>query len=285
VLSPVRTNPSADAQDLAVSLERLVDDALRIRQALEGVVPTREAALERCVSGLGGPSSSVPLQELAVGARLLALEPERSGDIAVVLRLADDRHGHTCAAVDGIVFVLVSPQPRRGVDDPARAAAHGLWKQLASRVPCRTAISSWLSGAADVRAAARDVRDLLVVLHRDNERLGLVEDSWARLMTHRLGEGLVAASPLEPVLAALERSPFVETLLAWLRADGDTVAASAALGVHPNTARYRLRRLEEQCGLDLTDRHQRIALQLWCITRRPTVSPLRPAPVTEEPAP
>jgi len=54
----------------------------------------------------------------------------------------------------------------------------------------------------------------------------------------------------------------VETLGAWLDAFGDVAAASAAMFVHPNTFRYRLRRLTEVSGIDLTDPEQRFAAML-----------------------
>jgi sugar diacid utilization regulator len=54
----------------------------------------------------------------------------------------------------------------------------------------------------------------------------------------------------------------VETLRAWLDAFGDVAAASAAMFVHANTFRYRLRRLTEVSGIDLTDPEQRFAAML-----------------------
>lgn len=54
----------------------------------------------------------------------------------------------------------------------------------------------------------------------------------------------------------------VETLRAWLDAFGDVAAASAAMFVHPNTFRYRLRRLTEVSGIDLADPEQRFAAML-----------------------
>jgi hypothetical protein len=54
----------------------------------------------------------------------------------------------------------------------------------------------------------------------------------------------------------------VETLRAWLDAFGDVAAASASMFVHPNTFRYRLRRLTEVSGIDLTDPEQRFAAML-----------------------
>jgi len=54
----------------------------------------------------------------------------------------------------------------------------------------------------------------------------------------------------------------VETLSAWLDAFGDVIVASAAVHVHPNTFRYRLRRLAEIGDLDLTDPEARFAAML-----------------------
>ena len=54
----------------------------------------------------------------------------------------------------------------------------------------------------------------------------------------------------------------VETLRAWLDAFGDVAAASAAMFVHANTFRYRLRRLTEVSGIDLTDQEARFAAML-----------------------
>ncbi|MFD3515569.1 PucR family transcriptional regulator [Streptomyces sp. NPDC058657] len=54
----------------------------------------------------------------------------------------------------------------------------------------------------------------------------------------------------------------VETLRAWLDAFGDVIAASRSLFVHPNTFRYRIRRVSEVGGLDLGDPSARFAAML-----------------------
>ncbi|MFE0105246.1 PucR family transcriptional regulator [Streptomyces sp. NPDC059009] len=54
----------------------------------------------------------------------------------------------------------------------------------------------------------------------------------------------------------------VETLRAWLDAFGDVIAASASVFVHPNTFRYRIRRVSEVGGLDLGDPATRFAAML-----------------------
>jgi DNA-binding PucR family transcriptional regulator len=54
----------------------------------------------------------------------------------------------------------------------------------------------------------------------------------------------------------------VETLRAWLDALGDVALAAAALHIHPNTLRYRLRRIAEVGEMDLADPEARFAAQL-----------------------
>ncbi|MFJ1973809.1 PucR family transcriptional regulator [Streptomyces sp. NPDC087903] len=78
---------------------------------------------------------------------------------------------------------------------------------------------------------------------------------------------LVAAAPaeaahlmsvvLKPVLdlPALERTRLLETLDNWFAAGGSATTAAQRLYVHPNTVRYRLRRVEELTGRSLSDPH------------------------------
>jgi DNA-binding PucR family transcriptional regulator len=50
--------------------------------------------------------------------------------------------------------------------------------------------------------------------------------------------------------------------MAWLRHRGAQAAVAAELGVHPQTVRYRLRRLRELFGAALEDPDRRFALEL-----------------------
>jgi hypothetical protein len=73
----------------------------------------------------------------------------------------------------------------------------------------------------------------------------------------------------------------VETLRAWLDAFGDVAVAAARVYTHPNTFRYRLRRLSEISGLDLTDPEARFSamVQLRLLLPRDGGQRLpRPAP-------
>jgi DNA-binding PucR family transcriptional regulator len=53
-----------------------------------------------------------------------------------------------------------------------------------------------------------------------------------------------------------------ETLRAYLDSFGDVAAAAQWLHVHPNTVRYRVRRLEETLGTSLADADVRLLLSL-----------------------
>ncbi|MEV7678338.1 helix-turn-helix domain-containing protein [Streptomyces sp. NPDC088341] len=97
----------------------------------------------------------------------------------------------------------------------------------------------------------------------------------ADLMASR---GDVVTGPVARLLDydARHQSQLVHTLRCWLDAFGDVTAASAAAYVHPNTFRYRLRRLAEVGGLDLDDPDERFAATLQLRLHRDQVRP--PAP-------
>ncbi|MEU5798560.1 helix-turn-helix domain-containing protein [Streptomyces sp. NPDC047813] len=72
------------------------------------------------------------------------------------------------------------------------------------------------------------------------------------------------AGPLARLAAydAKHNAHLVETLRAWLDAFGDVIAASASVFVHPNTFRYRIRRVAEVGQLDLQDPSARFSAML-----------------------
>jgi hypothetical protein len=94
-----------------------------------------------------------------------------------------------------------------------------------------------------------------------------IETSWTPVVLARALAGLAGQSLVSPVkdLLADEREhggDLVATLGAVLDYWGEPRRAAHALGVHPNTVRYRMARLAERCPVDLTDPAQRLALRL-----------------------
>lgn len=70
---------------------------------------------------------------------------------------------------------------------------------------------------------------------------------------------------------------YAESLSAYLDAFGDVNRAASTLNIHPNTLRYRVRRVTEICGLDLDDPDERLmaAIQLrTSMLAEPANSPL-----------
>ena len=105
-------------------------------------------------------------------------------------------------------------------------------------------------------------------------RVGTVEDTRTTHVLLTLGDVVRDRPDLQvPGIHELLRHDqeggknYLETLRAYLDAGGSIPVAAAALGVHVNTLRYRLDRVQEVSGLNLKDPKQRlvIALQLLAL--------------------
>ena len=86
----------------------------------------------------------------------------------------------------------------------------------------------------------------------------------ALLIDVAAADGLTPSGPVA-VLADYDRDHagnLVERLSAWLDAFGDVNAAAEAVHIHPDTFRYRLRRIAEIGDVDLSDGESRFALML-----------------------
>jgi DNA-binding PucR family transcriptional regulator len=76
--------------------------------------------------------------------------------------------------------------------------------------------------------------------------------------------GLLARRQLAPLagLTVRGRERMRETALAYVRHHGNAVAMAAELHIHPQTARYRIARLKELFGEELTRPEARLELEL-----------------------
>ncbi|MGI5267717.1 PucR family transcriptional regulator [Nonomuraea sp. CA-218870] len=93
------------------------------------------------------------------------------------------------------------------------------------------------------------------------------DESWDRILLQRLRAAASAGrAPARGPVADLSRhdaeygTRYVETLRAWLDAQGDLAAVAARLGVHPNTVRYRLRKMTALTHLELDRPEKRLAM-------------------------
>lgn len=162
----------------------------------------------------------------------------------------------------------------------------GAWPQL------RSALEDMQAGpkAGEVRAAAGgayELGELPASRAEADEALGLLragivpgrtvtfDEVWTPLTLHRTATAARSAhvTALGPLPALVEHdqahgTEYVDTLYHWLRHPGDPRSAAAALQVHPNTLRYRMRKLLDLAGLDLEDPDARLALVAQLLTLR-----------------
>lgn len=242
--------------------------------ALEGG-PGAAEAVERL--GLAGQSSVVLALALpgSTDAALVA-ERQRVTD-AFAMHLAAVQPRSAAALVGDVAYGIV-PLPRSRADAEQRAmrVAAEFLDRIGDRVHPLVGVGSVAAdGAGLPRSRAGADRALRVL------RAGHGEGPIARITDVHIEALLLELTdliaergdrPTGPVARLIDydakhHTCLVETLRAWLDAFGDVVAASAAAYVHPNTFRYRLRRLAEVGELDLGDPGARFAamlqLRLW----------------------
>ena len=207
-----------------------------------------------------------------------AAELERLAD-AFAVHLTSAVPAAAVAAVSGVVWALVPVLPP-GDDPEGRAVriAADFCERVGVSLPTVVAVGGVagdVSGVTRSRVTANRVLRVLGDGHV-SLRVARLEDVQMQALLLELrdlaatrGEG-----PVGPIALLLEHDErgaggLIETLEAWLDAFGDVTAAAAALFIHPNTLRYRLRRITELSGLDLADPEQRFAamLQLRILAR------------------
>ncbi|MEU0517319.1 helix-turn-helix domain-containing protein [Streptosporangium sp. NPDC006007] len=139
-------------------------------------------------------------------------------------------------------------------------------------LPRRVTVFAGVGGAADPvqLPASRQEADESLALRagRSGGPLAVVYDeSWDEILLQRLRAAASAGrAPTRGPVAELSRhdaehgTHHIATLRAWLEAQGDLPVAADRLGVHPNTIRYRLRKMAEITDLRLELPEKRLAM-------------------------
>jgi hypothetical protein len=184
--------------------------------------------------------------------------PRRVAVIAVpadaAARVARRLSGDVLHASDAEQGYIVVPEP--GPIEPELAAAarrYGVPAGLGPTVGLTEASRSW-QWAALAAQHAQTGEMVQSEAHLADLVLTASPDLVARLRARTL-------APLDSETEA-SRARLEATLLAWLRHRGAQATVAAELGVHPQTVRYRLRRLREAFGTALEDPDERFALEL-----------------------
>ncbi len=132
-------------------------------------------------------------------------------------------------------------------------------------------VSSTVDSIREVAAARREAERVLVVLRsaRSATTLATIDDVRSQVVLLELRELTVEHSSLTrgKLTAVVEHdaergTQYALTLRAYLDAMGDVVGAAKRISVHPNTFRYRLRRLGELFDVDLKNADERLVLEL-----------------------
>lgn len=221
-----------------------------------------------------------------------SIESERrqlSDAFAVHLTAFDPRSA--TALVGNIIYGLV-PTTREGADAETRGA--DIAREFLERVPRFKAIVGVgpVAGSPSALAHSRTTagRALRVLRARAGQggRVATLTSVHFEALLVELQDIAVArgdefSGPLAQLFAydAEHDSALVQSLRTWFDAFGDVALASNRLAVHPNTLRYRLKRISEVCGIDLADPDTRLALMLQIrMTSDRRTGPIRQAPHT-----
>lgn len=235
-------------------LESLVVDAL-LRDELDDSVASRIAAL--------GWASHRALVVVAGDAP--TGDPEQA--MQVMRRTAGAQHLDLLTGMQGRTLLAVAG----GAEEPARLA-----RLLAAHLgPGPVVFGPVVSTFADVSAT---VRTVLIGLRAavgwpDAPRPVSVDE----LLPERalLGDPAAVTRLVAQVHAALQRDPaLMETAVAYLDRYGTLEGTARALFVHPNTVRYRLRRIADVTGWSPTDPREAACLRAGLTLGRLTATSL-----------
>ena len=183
---------------------------------------------------LHGPSGAI-----AIGENVYALlQVDDRSERERVVRVARETQGHAGARIGGGILAAVS------------STVDSLREVATARREAERVLEVLRSGpGAPTLATIDDVRSQVVLLELKEltvEHSGLTRGKLTAVLEHDAERG----------------TQYALTLRAYLDAMGDVVAAAKRISVHPNTFRYRLRRLVELFDIDVKDVDERLVLEL-----------------------
>ncbi|WP_260805887.1 CdaR family transcriptional regulator [Nocardioides sp. SLBN-35] len=208
-----------------------------------------------------GTESPLPAQ--------LAVERKRVAD-AFALHLTAV-HPRSAAGLVGDVAYGILPVARGRKDGEERAAeiAADFLSRVDSRLRPLVGVGPLAPGSASLKRSRTGAdRALRVLRSRPGQQVARLDDVHLEALllelADRVPRGDIPSGAVARIVAYDQehQSSLVDTLRAWLDAFGDVAIASAAMYVHANTFRYRLRRAAEVGRLDLTDPNARLAAML-----------------------
>ncbi|PZF84744.1 PucR family transcriptional regulator [Jiangella anatolica] len=238
------------------------------RDALSRLGLARQPVVVLALTVLDEPGAVQPLHVDAA----LATERQQLGD-GFAMHLSAVHPRSAAALIGDVTYGLLplSGDTADGEERAARIAAEFLGR-VGHRGRAAIAVGPVARDVAEL-AYARSAADRVVRVLRSEQgagpRVARLADVTVEALMLELrdlvaarGDGLTGAVARLWEYDQEHNGRMVETLRVWLDAFGDVIAASAALHVHPNTLRYRVRRLSALSGLDLDDPDARFAAML-----------------------
>ncbi|MER8047689.1 helix-turn-helix domain-containing protein [Streptomyces sp. NPDC094032] len=262
----------------------------RLRADLVATVLEGGAAAPRAAARLGlthQPSCVLALALLGddiAAADLLATARRTAEALALHLSAI---HPRTATAYLGDVTYAVLPGSSV---ETATRVADAFLSRAGSRVPAVIGIGRLAADPSDLPRSRADADRALRVLTAAGtpHRSAALKDVYLPSLLLDLADQVhIDAHPSDDPVNRLRaydaehHSALTETLAAWLDNFGDVIAASAAVHVHSNTFRYRLKRLVQVSGFDPTDPAARFEAMLHLRLTPPAppgAAPSRPAP-------
>ena len=230
-----------------------------------------EATAARLGFAATGPLSVLAFEMVGLESGIDELQRERLVDLVVVHCEASYRQTAAVAIGQTVYGLLQSEReldPERLTRLAERIRAHA---ESRLGTALLAAVGSTVDGVRDVVRARREAERVLGVLRADprDRTVASIEDVRSEVVLLELRELSIdhpslVRGKLERVLAhdAAHGSAYAPTLRAYLDAFGDISEAAARISVHPNTFRYRMRRIVELFGLDLANADERIVIEL-----------------------
>ncbi len=259
---------------------------LLLQHQRAGEVARRRRA-ESVRAALDGSSSSLFTLGHGERVRVIALKTRERDDLdaaSVIMRqrrlaevaslqfeLLDERSA--AVDLDGDVLVIIPESDRvtarrirEVVADVTQRATHALKREVFAGIG--SAVGD-IGGLAGSRWEAEQTLAALLAKATPTTQVATISDVQAEVVMRHVRERLAddprCRTPHLDLLArhdAEQHTAHLATLGAYLDAFGDVAAAAAALDIHSNTLRYRLKRMREIIDLDLADPVNRFVLEL-----------------------
>jgi DNA-binding PucR family transcriptional regulator len=253
--------------------------AARIMSRLAATPSTHAVRVQQLLGLRAGEGDETQIAELArelgivadgratvVGVDCTTDTPSRLADV-LALSASAFRHDAQVAARGSRVYVLFPHTGRAGsVTSWIRGTIAALRTELGLEL--RAVIATPATGLSTVAAARAEVDRVLDSAERHPGAIGQVTSLAEARTTVVLDEivTMIGADErlIDPRVRELREKDvaLAETLRAYLDSFGDVAAAAQWLHVHPNTVRYRVRRIEESLGSSLADPDVRLLLSL-----------------------